>query len=53
VAGGLLSTAGQFGTSVLGSFSLMKGLDLGKTAETAATGAGWGTGVSKGWGMVQ
>ena len=53
VAGGLLSTAGQLGTSMLGSFSLMKGLDLGKTAATgAATGAGWGTGVSKSFGMV-
>lgn len=50
VAGGLLSTAGQLGTSMLGSFSLMKGLELGKKA--AATGAGWGTGASKTFGMV-
>lgn len=50
-AGGLLSTAGQLGTSMLGSFSLMKGLELGKTAETAAT-AGWGMGSSKAFGMV-
>jgi len=50
VAGGLLSTAGQLGTSMLGSFSLMNGLELGKTA--AATGAGWGSMANDKFGMV-
>lgn len=49
IAGGLLSTAGNLGTSLMGSFSLSKELNAGKAATTGLT---WGQNATGKFGMV-